>query len=210
MNLEDIELKEDSPEKLAAVEGKETKYYLFAEEFNALVEGVKNNKKIQTITWSLSGQNWQSANWWGLSVFRGKFNPSMTNSASYIPDNDFASYTYGSSTFSEVALFDAKIKSAYFKVNNNAGTNGNIDVAIIDCKINEGGSSTYDHKIIARENFDIGYPVNQTRSKFFDVENLDLDRVITKGSLFFFFFNQGNHSNLPMQGLNITIELEEI
>lgn len=43
MNLNDIELKVDSAEKLAAVNGKPTENYLFATEFNAIVEKVKEH-----------------------------------------------------------------------------------------------------------------------------------------------------------------------
>lgn len=42
MDINNIELKEDSAEKIAAVAGKPTKHYLFAEEFNALVTKMKN------------------------------------------------------------------------------------------------------------------------------------------------------------------------
>lgn len=38
----EIELKEDSPEKLIAVNGKPTKYYLFAEEFNSIVDYINS------------------------------------------------------------------------------------------------------------------------------------------------------------------------
>ena len=37
-----IETKEDSIEKLAAVSGKETKYFLFAEEFNSVVSAINS------------------------------------------------------------------------------------------------------------------------------------------------------------------------
>ncbi|PDS26485.1 hypothetical protein [Flavobacterium branchiophilum] len=47
MNIEDIENKADSSEKLAAIQGKPTKYYLFANEFNALVNWAKN----LTLSW---------------------------------------------------------------------------------------------------------------------------------------------------------------
>lgn len=36
----EIEVKEDSPEKLASVQGKPTKYYLFSQEFNAVVQKI--------------------------------------------------------------------------------------------------------------------------------------------------------------------------
>jgi hypothetical protein len=42
----DIELKEDSTEKLSAINGKPTKYYLFAAEFNALVAAINANKGV--------------------------------------------------------------------------------------------------------------------------------------------------------------------
>lgn len=41
MNIEDIESKENSQEKLDAIQGDPTKYYVFAEEFNALVHTMK-------------------------------------------------------------------------------------------------------------------------------------------------------------------------
>ncbi|GEM55230.1 hypothetical protein B0A58_07485 [Flavobacterium branchiophilum NBRC 15030 = ATCC 35035] len=47
MNIEDIENKVDSSEKLAAIQGKPTKYYLFANEWNALVQWAKN----LTLSW---------------------------------------------------------------------------------------------------------------------------------------------------------------
>jgi len=54
----DIELKEDSPEKLAAVAGKPTKYFLFALEFMALIEYI-NGLDLQKIT-EVGGQTDQS------------------------------------------------------------------------------------------------------------------------------------------------------
>ena len=44
MNINDIEIKEDSLEKLDAIQGEPTKNYIFAPEFNAIVNKVKNNE----------------------------------------------------------------------------------------------------------------------------------------------------------------------
>ena len=42
MNINDIEIKEDSAVKIASIQGEPTKYYLFADEFNTLVKAAKN------------------------------------------------------------------------------------------------------------------------------------------------------------------------
>lgn len=60
----DIEVKEDSAEKLASVQGKPTKYYLFSREFNAIVQKINEvylgqKKKIENTRYksTLSGEN---------------------------------------------------------------------------------------------------------------------------------------------------------
>ena len=59
-----IELKEDSSEKLASVQGKPTKHYLFSQEFNAIVQKINEvylaqKKKIENTRYksTLSGEN---------------------------------------------------------------------------------------------------------------------------------------------------------
>lgn len=59
-----IEVKEDSAEKLASAQGKPTKYYLFSHEFNAIVQKINNidlgqKKKIENTRYksTLSGEN---------------------------------------------------------------------------------------------------------------------------------------------------------
>jgi hypothetical protein len=49
MNIEDIEVKENSEEQLEAIAGLPTKNFIFAEEINALVEAAKNNRPISFI-----------------------------------------------------------------------------------------------------------------------------------------------------------------
>ncbi len=47
MNIQDIETKVDTPEKLAFALGKPTNEFLFADELNSIVDAVKKNKIIE-------------------------------------------------------------------------------------------------------------------------------------------------------------------
>jgi hypothetical protein len=57
MSILNIETKENSPEKLAAVAGKDTKFFLMAEEFNDVVEAINDNDdKIGDLEGDLAGK----------------------------------------------------------------------------------------------------------------------------------------------------------
>jgi hypothetical protein len=60
MTVLNIETKENSPEKLAAIAGKETKYFLMAEEFNDVVVAINEliiPRPFGTFKWILRGSN---------------------------------------------------------------------------------------------------------------------------------------------------------